>query len=182
VAAVVGLLVLVVVVAATAGLLHAYRAPSPSMEPTIHTGEHFIVARTSFPFSAPHRGDIIVFHPPAGADSQDCGITGSPSDGHPCAAATPGRLSTTFVKRIVGMPGDRLSVRNNRVYVGRRELHEPYVKQDTPCDELCNLPKPITIAPGHYYVLGDNRGESDDSRDWGPIERGAIVGRFLFSY
>jgi signal peptidase I len=181
-AAVAGLVVIVAIVAVSTGLLHAYRAPSPSMEPTIHVGDHFLVARTSFPFSGPRRGDIIVFHPPLGSNSQECGVPSSPSDGHPCAQATRGRSPATFIKRIVAVPGDELSIRDNHVYLDGRPVAEPYVKKDTPCEELCNLPKPITIAPGHYFVLGDNRGASDDSRDWGPIDRDAIIGRFLFSY
>jgi signal peptidase I len=182
VAAVLGVLVALAIVAVVTGVLHAYRAPSPSMEPTVHLGDHFLVGRMPFPFPGPHRGDIVVFHPPRGALDQQCGVVGSPSDGHPCAQATAGEAPVTFVKRIVGVPGDELFVRGNRVFVNGTALHEPYVKAGTPCGELCNLPKPIIVPRGGYYVLGDNRGESDDSRDWGPITRHSIIGRYLFSY
>lgn len=180
--AVVVLLVLVVIVGAVTGVLRTFRAPSPSMEPTIHTGAHFLVGRMSFPFSGPHRGDVIVFHPPPGALGPVCAAPESPEDGHPCPKAGGGTAPLNFIERIVGMPGDELFVRNNRVYVNGRKLREPYVKAGTPCDLLCNLPKPITIPPGQYYVMGDNRGESADSRIWGPITRGSMIGRYLFAY
>jgi signal peptidase I len=179
---VIGALVLVGVLAAATGFVHAYRAPSPSMEPTIHLGDHFLTARMTFPFGGPKRGDIVVFHPPRGADTQECGVPAAPADGHPCPRSTGGESPFNFIKRIVGMPGDELYVSGNRVYIDGKQLHEPYIKKGTPCDQLCNLRKPITVPSGQYYVLGDNRGLSDDSRDWGPITKKAMIGRYLFSY
>jgi signal peptidase I len=185
---VVGLIVAVGVAAVATGTIRAFRAPSPSMEPTIHVGQHFLVARMSWPFSDPQRGDIVVFHPPAGADSQECGVPSQPDDGHPCSKPTPERSETSFIKRIVAMPGDELYIRGNHVYISHSGLDGPYKRQDepfinsSPCDELCNLPKPITVPPGHFYMLGDNRGASDDSRDWGPVPRSALIGRKFLTY
>jgi signal peptidase I len=178
----VGLLILLVIAAVGAGFLRTYRIPSPAMSPTLQVGDHILVAKAQFPFSDLHRGDVITFHPPSGADTQQCGQPQSPTDGHPCPRPTPGQSRVTFIKRIVGVPGDSLSIRNNRVYVNGTALDEPFIKSGTPCGELCNLPKPIKIEPGYYYVLGDNRGESDDSRDWGPVPSKSIIGRKIFSY
>ena len=60
--------------------------------------------------------------------------------------------------------------------------NEPFIAKGTPCDELCNLRKPIQVPPGHFFMMGDNRGESDDSRDWGPVPKKWIIGRAFFTY
>jgi signal peptidase I len=154
--------------------------PSASMVPTIKTGE-VIRADTSAYVSgaSPKRNDIVVLHPPVGADEHRCGLPSQPADGHPCAKPTAGALQTLFLKRVVGLPGDDLAFANNRTVLGGRRLDEPFVNSKTLCGELCNLRKPITVPPDHYYVVGDNRGESDDSRDWGPVPRESIVGKVL---
>jgi signal peptidase I len=182
VGAVIGVLALVVVAAAVTGLIKTYRAPSPAMEPTIHIGDHFVVARMTWPFSGPGRGDIVVFHPPPGADTNECGVPSAPGDGHPCPRPVPGESSNTFVKRIVAVPGDRLAISDNRVVLNGKPLRETFIARGSPCGELCNLRKEITIPKGHYFVMGDNRGESSDSRVWGPVPRDAMVGRMLFGY
>src|SRR5215212_10244126 len=109
------------------------------MEPTVHLGDHFLVARMTFPLSGPHRGDIVVFHPPGGVNTQECGVPASPANGQPCPRSIGGETRLTFIKRIVGIPGDELYVRDNRVYIDGKSLKEPYIKKDTPCDQLCNL-------------------------------------------
>jgi signal peptidase I len=183
-----GLLFGLVVIANATGFLRTYRIPSPAMSPTIKVGDHILVAKMSFPFSGPHRGDIVVFYPPSGSETQQCGVPASPADGHPCASPTPGRSRNTFIKRIVALPGEWIKIENNRVLRAPSEggpfkqAKEPFIAPGTPCDQLCNLPKPIQVPDGHYYVLGDNRGESDDSRDWGPIPRSAMIGRRIVTY
>jgi signal peptidase I len=175
---------LLVVLAYAIGLLKTYRVPSASMAPTLKIDDHLLLTRFGFPFgSTPGRGDIVVFHPPRGALTHQCGIASEPADGHPCAKPTAERSDRlTFVKRAVGLPGDRLYVRNNRAYVNGKPLDEPYTKPGASCDEFCNLPKPIVVPPGHYFLLGDNRGESDDSRDWGPVKQDWLIGRRLLTY
>src|SRR4051812_34757769 len=159
-------------------LFKAYRSPSPAMAPTLQVGDKFLVHRTS----SVGRGDVVVFHPPSGVDTQECGIPSEPQDGHPCGKPTLGQSPNTFVKRVVGLPGDRVTVRNNLVILNGHQLDEPYVNKSTGCDVLCNLPKPITVPPGHLFVMGDNRGESDDSRDWGPVPEGWVIGDVVLRY
>jgi signal peptidase I len=163
-------------------LIKPFRIPSPSMEPTLDVGQRVLVNRVGTHFGDPSRGDVIVFKPPAGADTHQCGIPSEPADGHPCAKPTSKRSDNNFIKRVVGLPGDKLFVRNNRAYINGKPLDEPYVNKGTSCDEFCNLPKPITIPPGHFFMMGDNRGESDDSRDWGPVPKKWIVGHAFFTY
>jgi signal peptidase I len=160
-------------------LVKPFRIPSQSMEPTLDVGQRVLVDRVRFHFRDPKVGDIVVFKPPRGADTSACGR--QPAPGQPCSVETPERSDTNFIKRIVAGPGDRLSVKQGRVYVDGK-LRDPWkINRDASCS-ICNLPKPITVPAGHYYMMGDNRGESDDSRQWGPVPRKWIIGKAFFTY
>jgi signal peptidase I len=164
-----------------AWLVKPYQIPSGSMEPTLDIGQRVLVNRFLYHFSDPGIGDIVVFHPPQGADrGTECGDPHSPQEA--CPAPTPEESSQNFIKRIVAGPGDTLSVRNGHPVVnGVEKTDEPYI---APCGNGggCNLPTPITIPPGYYFMMGDNRGESDDSRFWGPIPREWIIGKAFATY
>jgi signal peptidase I len=184
---------LVVIVAVALGLalliqaflIKPFRIPSESMEPTLDIDQRVLVDRVSTDLSDPERGDILVFKPPKGSDEnrvQHCGGPLNPSNGHPCSVATRQQSNTNFIKRVVAVPGDSIKVLRNRVYINGKLQKEPFIKKDTPCDDLCNLPNPITIPKGHYYMMGDNRGMSADSREWGPIPKDWIIGNAFFTY
>ena len=162
-------------------LVKPFRIPSESMEPTLDIGQRVLVDRVSYRFSEPHRGDIVVFKPPAGADQNSCGIPSEPDDGHPCAKPTPQESKSNFIKRVVAVPGDRIKVLAGRVYIDGKEQKEPYIRPDASCP-ICNLPKEITIPPGHFFMMGDNRGQSADSREWGPVPKKWIIGNAFFTY
>ncbi|HEV7770912.1 MAG TPA: signal peptidase I [Solirubrobacterales bacterium] len=180
---------LVVIVALALGLALAiqawlvkpYQIPSQSMEPTLDVGQRVLVNRFLYHFTDPSIGDIVVFHPPAGADSgTECGIAQDPREA--CPQPTAAESSQNFIKRIVAGPGDTLAVRNGHPVVnGVEKSDEPYT---LPCGSAsaCNLPKPITIPPDHYFMMGDNRGASDDSRFWGPVPRDWIIGKAFATY
>jgi signal peptidase I len=178
---------LVVIVAVALGLalliqaflVKPFRIPSESMEPTLTVGQRVLVDRVSPRFGDPSRGDILVFKPPKGADQDVCGANQHP--GQACPAPTKDRSDTNFIKRVVGMPGDHLKVLGGYVYINGRKLNEPYVKPSATCD-TCNLPQDITIPPGHFFMMGDNRGNSDDSRVWGPVPKKWIIGGAFFTY
>jgi signal peptidase I len=145
------------------------------MEPTLKVGSHITVDTTR---RTPAIGAIIVFHPPVGANPglPVCGDRqGGVGHARACAMPTPGESAQVFVKRVVAVGGDTISIVNGHVI--RDGVHQPdaYIR---PCGggPLCNFPQPVTIPPGHYFVLGDNRGESDDSRFWGPVLRAWIIG------
>jgi signal peptidase I len=162
-------------------IIKPYRIPSGSMEPTLAIGQRVLVDRVSNHFTSYHRGDIVVFKPPKGADSVvQCGVPNKPPD-EPCPKPTPQKSQTNFIKRIVGLPGDKLKVIHGRAYINGRELKEPYIRPSADCP-ICNEPRAITIPPGHFFMMGDNRGESDDSRDWGPVPKQWIIGKAFFTY
>jgi signal peptidase I len=151
------------------------------MEPTLDVGQRVLVNRFLYHFTDPSIGDVVVFHPPAGADrGNECGAKHDPREA--CPMPTPEESSQNFIKRIVAGPGDTLAVRDGHPVVnGVEKKNEPYT---IPCQGLgaCNLRKPITIPPDHYFMMGDNRGSSDDSRFWGPIPRDWIIGKAFATY
>jgi signal peptidase I len=155
-----------------------YRVPSGSMEPTLGIGARVIVSP-----GAPRVGEIVVFHPPEGAELQECGPTPHVirPGGTACARPIPTPSTVKFIKRIVAGPGDEIYVREGHVYrkaTGSSSfVREPdsYIR---PCgtSSECDFPTPIRISAEHWYMLGDNRGESDDSRFYGPVPASWIVG------
>jgi signal peptidase I len=162
--------VLAVVAVAVALLIQAflvkpYRIPSESMENTLLIGDRVLVDRISWRFSEPRRGDITVFHPPF--------------DG------------PVLIKRIVGMPGDEVSLSDGAVYINGLRLNEPYVRRvkgrAEPTEPFSNglpwaLAKPYTVPPGSYFMMGDNRTDSGDSREFGPVPRRQLVGHAFARY
>jgi signal peptidase I len=177
------LVVIVVVAIGLALLIQAflikpYRIPSESMEPTLDVGQRVLVSRFNYHFSTPDRGDIVVFHPPKGADSNTCGV--SKPDDEPCPQPTPERDSVNFIKRIVAVPGDRLSIVNGHAIVNGKQQKDDFTRPCAP--GTCNCPRTIKIPPGHFFMMGDNRGASDDSRFWGPVPQKWIIGQAFFTY
>jgi signal peptidase I len=166
------------VAAGVTGALKAYRVPSGAMEPTLRIGNR-IVADT---WSSPHIGDIVVFHPPAQAMGFNPGCAASIQSGRLCA--TPARADapgTVFVKRVVAGPGDWIAVRGGQLIRNGRAVREPYA---APCNDprLCTFTQSIRVPPGYWYVLGDNRGASEDSRFWGPVAQRWIIGVVVWRY
>jgi len=184
----VGVVIAVIVVfAVQAWVAKPYRIPSGSMEPTLQIGQRIIVNRFVYHFHDPAIGDIIVFHPPKNAEAEKaCAVTvhgEQPiSVGEPCPKSNAEDSGETFVKRIVAVGGDTISIKNGHPVVnGVEKTDEPYI---TPCGHGfgCDLPIKITVPEGDYFVMGDNRGNSDDSRFWGPIPRSYIIGKAFLTY
>jgi signal peptidase I len=159
-----------------------FKVPSGSMEPTLQAGERVIVAPVG---STPRVGDIVVFNAPEGAVAQRCERPMRP--GEMCSQPAPKESSVKFVKRIVAGPGDELFLNQGHVY-RRAAGSSRFVREQDPYIRACaskapcTYPRPITVAPGHWFVLGDNRGESDDSRFWGPVPTGWIIGEAFATY
>jgi signal peptidase I len=184
------ILELVMIVAVALGLALAiqaflvkpYRIPSGSMLPTLKVGQRVLVNRLGNRFNDPKIGEIVVFHPPAGAEGTG-DTCGNPDNGpgSACDKPTPQKASVNFIKRVVGLPGDKLSIRNGHVIRNGTRESDSYI---APCagGSACNLPQTITVPPDHYFMMGDNRGESDDSRFWGPVPRKWIIGGAFATY
>jgi signal peptidase I len=177
-------------------LVKPFRIPSPSMVPTLKVGQRVLVNRLGPHFGDPSRGDIVVFKPPRGADPSvdQCGAPRSVDAKQPCAKPTAEQSSSNFIKRVVALPGEWIEVKKGRVYLAKgttkppqtafKLQDEPFINKDRNDDtcSLCNLPEPIQIPPGHFFMMGDNRAESDDSRQWGPVPKKWIIGRAFFTY
>jgi signal peptidase I len=164
-------------------LVKPYRIPSESMEPTLDVGQRVLVNRIGNRFSLPKVGEIMVFHPPEGWKlATKCANPGQ-GEGHAaaCGRPTPQRSSDNFIKRVVALPGDRLSIRNGHVIRNGQMEADAYIR---PCQAgaECDFPQSITIPPGYYFMMGDNRGSSDDSRFWGPVPKAWIVGGAFATY
>jgi signal peptidase I len=167
-------------------LVKPYRIPSGSMEPTLALRQRVLVWRLN---TTPGLGQIVVFHPPAGADPSpaQCGLghQGFDADGvpfqQPCAQPTLRESSQTFIKRVVGEPGDVLQIRDGHVYRNGVREQDRYI---TPCGGVpeCSFKGSIRVPAGEYYMMGDNRGDSDDSRFWGPVPAKWIIGTAFFTY
>jgi signal peptidase I len=151
-----------------------YQVTSGSMEPTLQVGQHVMATRSG----SPQVGDIVVFHPPVGARPQDpvcgSGFQGSGST-QPCDVSVPQESRTVFVKRVVAGPGDFVSLVNGHVIRNGIHESEPYAEACGP-GAACSFPTAVRVPPNEYYLLGDNRGVSDDSRFWGPVPSGWIIG------
>jgi signal peptidase I len=185
------LLELVVIVAVALGLalgiqaflVKPYRIPSESMVPTLAVGQRVLVNRIGNRFADPKIGDVVVFHPPKGSDTDTCGAPAR-KRGQPCDRPTPQRADVNFIKRVVAGPGDTLYVKGGHVYRNAKREKDSYINGTCESDEGrgCNFTTPITIPANHWFMMGDNRGESDDSRFWGPVPRKWIIGEAFATY
>jgi signal peptidase I len=161
-----------IVLAIKAWVINPYRIPSSSMEPTLHCArpgsgcesrfsDRVLANRFIYHFRKPHRGDIIVFKTPPLA-KQRCGAGG------------------TFVKRLIALPGERWEEKNGFIFINGKKLIEPYVKSDR---RDTGTSYPIrTIPKGMYFMMGDNRTQSCDSREWGPVPRKNLIGEVFAVY
>jgi signal peptidase I len=156
------------------------------MLPTVRINQRVLVNRLAMDFSSPHVGDIVVFHPPknysAGcADPAEGENQAGQDAAAACQLAWKQSSSETFIKRVVGLPGDRISIVNGHVIRNGKREADPYIVN---CDgaEACNFPQTITVPRGDYYMMGDNRPDSEDSRFWGPVPRSWIIGKAFLTY
>ena len=165
---------IVFVIIFTSFVAQATQVPTASMVPTIFVGDHFFLDKIAFPGNFPQavrdwlpkrsirRGDIIAFRPPPKAN-----------------------MTTPFVKRVIGIPGDTILVKDKVVYLNGVRQEEPYkihvsspVGGEIPGDNF----GPQKVPPDHFFVMGDNRDNSNDSRFWGFVERNSVIGKPLFVY
>ena len=157
--------VVTVVAAFSASLIFRWQVaeprfiPSLSMFPTYDIGDRLVAEKVSYRSRDPVRGEVIIFHPP------------------PALVAKGYDRSEVFIKRVVGLPGDRLEVRGGRLSVNGRELDEPFIFE-RPKYQM----REIVVPEACVFVMGDNRNNSYDSHIWGPLPQENIVGRAQFNY
>jgi signal peptidase I len=151
--------------------------PSGSMEPTLQINDRLIIEKISYYFRKPERGDVVVFNPTKALKAQG--------------------FHDAFIKRVIGIPGDRVEIKDGGVYVNNHRLSEAYVANGDPTlIEACGnapdtsdrtppqpfLAKPVTIPKDNVLVLGDNRNNSYDGRCWGLVSQEDVVGRASFRF
>jgi signal peptidase I len=160
-------------------LVKPFQIPSPSMVPTLEENQRILVNRFLYSFEDPEIGDIVVFNPPAGATGggPQCVRTVA----RLCVEGSPEPSEDNFVKRIVAGPGDRLRIARGHPIVNGEQVDGSYAQ---PCNDpsICTFREEITIPPDHYFMMGDNRPASDDSRVWGPVPRDWFIGQAFFTY
>ncbi len=127
------------------------RVDGDSMEPSLHDGDLVVVNRLAYRFGQPSRGDIIVFYFPFDPQKR-------------------------YIKRLIGLPGDQISVRDGQLYVNGKLLHEPYTSGESSRDGSW------VVGPSEVFVLGDNRANSSDSSDWGTVPMNEVIGKAFLVY
>jgi len=166
-----------VVLALKHWVVNPYRIPSASMEPTLHCAhEHagdgceagrsdrVLANRFIYRFRSPHRREIVVFNTPKAA-KQDCGEGG------------------TFVKRLIGLPGERVHEdADGFIWIDRHKLNEPYISAHRRSQDTEFRGESWRVPRGEYFFMGDNRGQSCDSRRWGPVPRNDLIGPVFATY
>ena len=166
-----------IVLAIKAYVVNPYRIPSSSMEPTLHCArpgsgcearfsDRVLANRFIYHFREPERFEIVVFKTPPAAQAACSGVVG-------------GNGGDTFVKRLIGLPGDRWREQNGDIYINGEKLKEPYVKPERRDHDT--IPEK-TIPEGEYLMLGDNRASSCDSRRWGTVPRDNLIGPVFAIY
>jgi signal peptidase I len=163
---------ILIVLAIKQWVINPYRIPSSSMEPTLHCARgvdqgceaHFsdrvLACRICYDILGPKRGDIVVFNTPPEARTA-CGSGG------------------VFVKRLIGLPGETWQEKDGYVYINGKLLNEPYIKADR--RDTMSYPS-RTIPKGQYFMMGDNRSGSCDSRRWGTVPRKNLIGKVIATY
>ena len=166
------------------GVIQNFKIEGQSMEPNLHTGQYILVnkivyfhfdmnaplrllpgnadlaSRIVYPFHMPRRGEIVVFEYPRD-------------------------MSKDYIKRVIGLSGDTVLIKDGQVYVNDQLLDEAYLQGvQTTCrgDDPCNFGQPVTVPQGAVFVMGDNRNNSSDSREWGALPLDGIIGKAWVSY
>lgn len=166
------LVALVIAVVIKTFLFQAFWIPSSSMEDTLEINDRVLVNKLSYRLGDIGRGHVVVFDDPRGTVEDDEPFLRAVirNVAEAIGLSTP---RSEFIKRVVGLPGETVEIRNNTVFVDGEALGEPYVRSGSVMPDF----GPLTVPDGEIFVMGDNRSASQDSRFFGPIPEGDIVGR-----
>jgi signal peptidase I len=136
-------------------LIQPFIVEGSSMEPNFHDQQYIIIDKLSYRIREPRRGEVIVFHPP-----------NDPAQ--------------NYIKRIIGLPGETVRIDNGNVFINEIKLEEPYLGEQNHNTEQLRFREPVTLDADEYFVMGDNRNHSSDSREWGELVKHNIEGRTWF--
>jgi signal peptidase I len=167
---------IVVTLVVKALLAQAFYIPSGSMEPQLHVNDRVVVSRTAYRLHDPNRGDIVVFPSPI-AEPEHHGLVDGVVDDVLDALAVGDRGDDELIKRVIGLPGEEIEARDGEVLIDGEVLREPYLPADVRTEDF----GPVKVPKGRVFVMGDNRGNSHDSRfsDIGTIDIDDLVGRAI---
>lgn len=140
-------------------IMQPHKIKGDSMQPNFPNGEYLLTDKLTYKFRDPKRGEVIVFEPP-GVDDDE------------------------YIKRVIGLPGERISVKEGKVFINGKMLIEPYLSETvfTSGGNFLKDNQELLIPDGHFFVLGDNRQASSDSRSWGLVPKNRITGRAWIIY
>lgn len=146
-------------------IMQPHQVNGASMYPTYEDGEYLLTDKVSYKINEPQRGDVVVFRAP---ESAQC----------------PEGTGCDFIKRIIGLPGDQIMIQNDQISVNGVRLDETYLPDGTPSHPgtFLNNGGVIVVKEDQFFVMGDNRNHSSDSRTWGPVPKENIVGKVFFRY
>lgn len=148
------LAVLLTVIIIRLFVFQVFQVEGSSMEPSFHNNEYLMVEKVSYHLHTPRRGDVVVFK-------------------------YPNNQEVNYIKRIIGLPGETVRINDNQLFINDALLSEPYLTADekTIVGSAADRPYEITLDANQFFMMGDNRGHSSDSRDWGPLAKNLIIGR-----
>ena len=140
-------------------LFQPHQVKGASMEPNFYDGEYILTDKITYRFRPPKRGEVVIFKAPKNPDLD-------------------------YIKRIIGLPGEKIKIENGGLYINGQRLYENYLPETTNISGGLFLPKgkEVKIPKNSYFVLGDNRSHSSDSREWGPVQKEDIIGRAFLRY
>lgn len=152
---IIGLLIVVVLRTLIFGLFYV---PSGSMIPTLQINDHVVVTKFTYHITKPQRGDIVVFN-------------------YPVALKETGE-KVRYVKRLIGLPGDKIEIKEKHLYINDQLVDEPYISSDSDMADF----SPLVLGEKEYFMMGDNRNHSNDSRYWGTVEEDLLIGKAQMIY
>ena len=166
---------IVIAVGVKSFVAQAFYIPSGSMIPQLAVNDRVVVSKLAYRLHDPRRGDIIVFDAPNPAPEPERSLPDKVIRGIVQSVGLSPPSTKEFIKRVIALPGERVEGRDGHVYIDGRLLVEPYLPPGMATSDFGSR----TIDPDHLWVMGDNRGNSSDSRVFGPIRRDTVVGRAL---
>lgn len=158
-------------------VLQAFYIPSASMETTLRIGDRVLVEKLSYRLGDPDRGDVVVFEKDLGGalpvEEEEPSVLGRVGDAFKGLFGFPTGTQQDFIKRVIAVGGDSVEGRDGVVFVNNREIDEPYLDPGVETSSF----GPVEVPEGTIFVMGDNRNNSDDSRNFGPVPVDTVVGR-----